>query len=35
MGRVTRLGDPTTVGLTRLGQTLVLEERPTGGSEPD
>ena len=27
--RVTRLGDPVTVGLTRLGQTLVLEERPT------
>ena len=29
MGRVIRLGDPLTVGLTRLGQTLVLEERPT------
>ena len=29
MGRVTRLGDPMTVGLTRLGQTPVLEERPT------
>ena len=34
MGRVTRLGDPVTVGLTRLGQTLVLEERPTATVSP-
>jgi hypothetical protein len=27
--RVTRPDDPVTVGLTRLGQTRVLEERPT------
>ena len=30
MVRVTRPGDPVTVGLTRLGQARVLEERPTG-----
>ena len=29
MVRVTRPGDPVTVGLTRLGQARVLEERPT------
>ena len=29
MIRVTRPGDPVTVGLTRLGQARVLEERPT------
>ena len=30
---ITRQGDPMTVGLTRLGQTRVLEERPTRPSD--
>ena len=33
MVRVTRPGDPVTVGLTRLGQARVLEERPTRPSD--